>query len=364
MQSLHIPKYPPPFIIKAFDKFRYFLIKFSRKFTEPNIAIVEMIQSFYVSKAISVAAELNIAEHLQKGKKSISELARLTGAHKDSLYRLMRMLSSQGVFKEKKNHFFSQNRLSKTLLNHRDSMRYMAMHLGNSINWQLFNELYYVVKTGENASEKILGMNIFEFLEKNPVNNKIYNTAMTNSSLMLSYAILSRYNFKKGKCIVDIGGGQGILLSMILIKNPNIKGVLFDLPHVIKNAEENFRNYNLSNRIELMAGSFYETIPQGGDIYLMKNIIHNLSNKQAVDILIKINNILPEKGRILIIEPVISDKNQYSFAKLFDIQMMVSQDGGKERTKEEYNQLINKAGLKLNKMVRTVAPFSIIEITK
>jgi len=364
MQSLHIPKYPPPFIIKVFDKFRYFLIKFSRKFTAPNIAIVEMVQSFYVSKAISVAAELNIAEHLQEGKKNISELARLTEADESSLYRLMRMLSSQGVFKEKNNHFFAQNRLSKTLLNHKDSMRYMAMHLGNSVNWQLFDELNHVVKTGENASEKILGMNIFEFLEKNPVNNKIYNTAMTNSSLMLSYAILSKYNFKKGKYIVDLGGGQGILLSMILIKNPNLKGVLFDLPHVIKNAEENFKTYNISNRIELIAGSFYEKIPEGGDIYLMKNIIHNLSDKQAVDILIRINNILPEKGKILIIEPVISDKNQYSFAKLFDIQMMISQDGGKERTKEEYYRLIDLAGLNLKQIIKTVAPFSIIEITK
>ena len=96
----------------------------------------------------------------------------------------------------------------------------------------------------------------------------------------------------------------------------------------------------------------------------MKNIIHNLSDKQAVDILIRINNILPEKGKILIIEPVISDKNQYSFAKLFDIQMMISQDGGKERTKEEYYQLIDQAGLNLKQIIKTVAPFSIIELTK
>lgn len=358
------PKYPLPFIVKFFDRFRYFLLKLSRRFTAPNIAIVEMVQSFYVSKAIGVAAELNIAEFLSLHDKNISELAGLTNTDEESLYRLMRMLASQGIFKEKSNRVFSQNRLSKTMIDRTDSMRYMIMHLANPVNWQLFNELNTVVKTGENASEKILGMKIFEFLERNPANNKIYNTAMTNSSLMLSYAILSRYSFKKAECIVDIGGGEGTLLSMILIKNPCIKGVLFDLPHVITNAKENFKNYNLLNRVELMAGSFYETIPEGGDIYLMKNIIHNLSDQQAIDILIKIKNSLPPTGKILIIESVISHKNSYSFAKLFDIQMMVSQDGGKERSIEEYKQLIHQTGLKLNRIVRTVAPFSVIEITK
>jgi len=364
MHKIHIPKYPSPFIIKFFDRFRYFLLKLSRRFTAPNIAIVEMVQSFYVSKAIGVAAELNIAEHLTQCDRDISELAGLTNTDEESLYRLMRMLASQGIFKEKKKRLFSQNRLSKTMIDRTDSMRYMIMHLANPVNWQLFNELNQVVKTGHNASEKILGMKVFEFLEKNPNNNKIYNTAMTNSSLMLSYAILSKYPFKKAECIVDIGGGEGTLLSMILIKNPALKGVLFDLPHVIKNAEKNFKKYNLSERVELLTGSFFETIPDGGDIYLMKNIIHNLSDQQAIDILLKIKNILSPKGRILIIESVISHKNRYSFAKLFDIQMMVSQDGGKERTKEEYSRIVNNAGLKINQIVQTVAPFSLIEITK
>lgn len=363
-KSTHIPRYPSPIIVKTFEKFRYFLLKQSRKFTAPNIAIVEMIQAFYVSKAIGVASELNIAEHLKEKNRNISELAKLTDSNEESLYRLLRMLASQGVFKEKKKRVFAQNRLSKTMIDRTDSMRYMIMHLSNTVNWKLFDELYNVVKTGKNASEKVLGMHIFEYLEKFPEKNNIYNTAMTNSSLMLSYAILSEYCFKNTKCIVDIGGGHGTLLSMVLIKNKHIKGVLFDLPHVIKDANENFKNYNIANRVDLISGSFYETIPSGGDIYMMKNIIHNLSDQKTVEILKRIKDVLPEKGKILIIEPVIIDNNRYSFAKLFDIQMMVSQDGGRERTKAEYQQIIEKAGLELNRIVQTAAPFSLIEITK
>ncbi|MFO7828263.1 MAG: methyltransferase [Bacteroidales bacterium] len=361
---VRIPKYPSPFIVKALEKFRYFLFKMSRKFTAPNIAIVEMVQAFYVSKAIGVAAELNIAEYLKEKERNISELAQLTNTNEESLYRLMRMLASQGIFKEKKNRVFAQNRLSKTMIDRTDSMRFMIMHLANTVNWNLFDELYHVVKTGKNASEQVLGMNVFEYLEKYPEKNKIYNTAMTNSSLMLSYAILSEYRFKNANCIVDIGGGHGTLLSMILIKNKNLKGILFDLPHVIKDADENFKNHNIADRVELISGSFYDTIPTGGDVYIMKNIIHNLSDQKAVEILKRIKDVLPEKGKILIIEPLIINNNRYSFAKLFDIQMMVSLDGGKERTKDEYIQMIEKAGLKLNRIVQTAAPFPLIEIIK
>jgi ubiquinone/menaquinone biosynthesis C-methylase UbiE len=274
------------------------------------------------------------------------------------------MLASQGVFKEKNNRVFSQNRLSKTMIDQTDSMRYMIMHLTNPVNWQLFNELNQVVTTGESASEKVLGMKVFDFLEKNPANNQIYNTAMTNSSQMLSYAILSKYRLKNNLSVIDIGGGEGTLLSMMLLKNQTLKGILFDLPHVIENAEKNFIQQGLSNRIKFVAGSFYKSIPKGGDIYLMKNIVHNLSDNQTLDILEKIKEVLPLQGKILIIEPLISNKNRYSFAKLFDIQMMVSQDGGKERTIEEYNRLIHQAGLKIHRIIQTVAPFSLIEITR
>ena len=363
-QKVKIPKYPPAKILKIFERFRYFLIRLSRKLTPANVAIIEMVQGFYVTRAIGVAADLNLAEHLKNDKKSIIELAKLTKTHKESLYRLMRMLVSQGVFIEKKNHVFANNKLSNTLLDKQDSMRHMVIHQVNSINWKMFEELDHVVKTGENAAKKVLGMDVFEYLEKNPDRNEIYNHAMTNSSLMLSYAILSGYNFSKAKNIIDIGGGPGILLAMIMNKYKSIKGKVFDLPHVVEGAKKNFKQYGVSDRAETVSGNFFETIPAGSDMYFLKSIIHNLSDEQCIKLLKNIKAVLPENGKILIFEPIIENNNRYSFAKLYDIQMLVGRNEGKERTREEFKEIIKQSGLKLNRIVQTAAPFSVIEIKK
>ena len=360
--KIKIPHYPPARILKVFEHFRYFLVRLSRKLTPANVAILEMVQRFYVTRAIGVAADLNLAEHLKKTERSISELAKVTNTHEESLYRLMRMLSSQGIFKEKKNRLFINNRLSNILLDQQNSMRHMIIHQVNGINWKMFEDLDYVVKTGNNAAQKVLGMDVFEYLEQNPDKNKIYNHAMTNSSLMLSYAILSEYNFSKVKSIIDIGGGQGILLAIILHKYKTIRGKIFDLPHVVEGVTGISKQYNVSDRLETISGNFFETIPVGADMYFLKSIIHNLSDEQCIKLLNDIKVILPEKGKILIIEPVIENNNKYSFAKLYDIQMLVGRDGGKERTKEEFKEIIKKSDLKLNRIIQTAAPFSIIEI--
>ncbi len=362
--NIRIPKYPSAKILKVFERFRFFLVRLSRKLTPANVAIIEMVQGFYVTKAIGVAADLNLAEYLIHGPKPIAELAQLSNSHEESLYRLMRMLASQEVFIEKENKIFVNNRLSKTLLDRTDSMRHMVIHQVNGINWKMFEELDHVVKTGENAAQKVLGMDVFEYLEKNPEKNSIYNDAMTNSSLMLSYAILSEYNFCKANTIIDIGGGQGMLLAMILYKYHSIKGKVFDLPHVVEGAIKIAKEYNVEDRLETIAGNFFETIPEGGDMYFLKSIIHNLSDEQCIDLLKRIGQVLPSNGKILVFEPIIKNNNRYSFAKLYDIQMLVGRSGGKERTKEEFIDIVKKADLKLHKIIETAAPFSIIEIKK
>lgn len=360
--KIKIPKYPPARILKIVERFRYFLIRLSHKLTPANVAIIEMAQGFYVSKAIGTAADLNLAEILKSNEKPISEIAKEAQVNEESLYRLMRMLSSQGIFKEKRNKIFKNNRLSRTLLDTQNSMRHMIIHQVNSINWKMFEELDYVVKTGNNAAQKILGMDVFQYLEKNPDRNKIYNQAMTNSSLMLSYAILSEYNFKNIHKIIDIGGGQGILASMILHKYPKLKAAIFDLPHVVEGAKSIAQQFKVSERLETIAGNFFEEIPVGADMYFLKSIAHNLSDDQCIDILKRIKSVLPVDGKILIFEPIIENNNSYSFAKLYDVQMLVSRNGGKERTKEEFYEIVTKADLKLQRIIETAAPFSIIEI--
>ena len=361
-KNIYIPKYPPAWFVKCFEYLRFFLTQLARKFTVPNMVVMEMIQGFYVSKAIGTAAELNLAELLKDGDKNITELAKLTHTHENSLYRLMRMLVSQGFFKEKSRGVFSQNRLSRALLNEQESMRYMAFHMVNGVNWNLFNELKNVVETGENAASKVLNTDVFSYLEANAEKNEIYNRAMSNSSVLLSRAVVSEYNFKNAKRIIDIGGGHGVLLSIILYKNKQLNGTVFDLSHVVEGANENFDKYGVRDRAEAVSGNFTESVPEGGDVYLMKSILHFLDDEQSIALLKKIKMVLPEKGKVLLIEAIVENNSMYSFAKLLDIQMMVGTEGGKERTIQEYNFIVERSGLRIKRVVKTVAPVSIIEL--
>ncbi|MGE0088083.1 MAG: methyltransferase [Bacteroidales bacterium] len=357
--------YPPAILLKWIENLRFSLVKISRWFAPASVNIIEMVQGFYVARAIGVVADLNIAEHLKNGKKSIKELSVLTQTNTESLYRLMRMLASQGVFIEKNDKVFINNKLSETLLDKPESMRYMVIHQVNGINWKLFGDLKEVVTTGESTFKKHTGSDVFEYMEVNPHNNKVYNKAMTNSSLLISKAILSEYSFGNYNCIVDIGGGEGILLAMILKKYKNLKGINFDLPHVVSESTKTFEQYNVLDRIQLVSGNFFNDMPMGGDLYFLKSILHNLSDFQGIELLKKIKMILPVNGNILIFEPIIeANTGRYSFAKLYDTQMMVSSIYAKERTKQEFESLINSAGLKVHKVIKTLSPFSIIECTK
>ena len=202
-----LPHYPPAGLIRVFNRFRYFLLRGYRRFTSPKVTILEMVQSFYVSKAIGVAAELNIAEFLKNGPLHYEELAQKTHSNARALYRLLRLLASQEIFKEIKPGVFRQTKLSTTLVDSADSMRYMILHQTSDLNWELFKELNYSVKSGEPAAKKILGKDLFQHLEENEERNERYNKAMSNTSKIASYAVISAYNFSNCSKIIDIGGG-------------------------------------------------------------------------------------------------------------------------------------------------------------
>ena len=161
--------------------------------------------------------------------------------------------------------------------------------------------------------------------------------------------------------IADIGGGEGLLLSSILYKHKNSRGILFDLPEGLNHAETILGKFGVADRVQVIQGSFFNTAPAGADVYLLKNVLHNWSNEESVNILNNIRNVLPPHGKILILEMIIDEENHASFGKLIDLQMMVFMEEGKERTRMEFESLLHQAGLRLNRVIPTIAPISIIE---
>ncbi len=357
-----IPKAPPLRVINAINRIRTGFTKIQKNLVPPPVVLMELVSGQWISQAISVAASLGIADHIDEHGASADDLAEKVGADPEALYRLLRALTVVGLFTEKRGRVFLLTSVGKCLrTDHPQSLRYMSIFQGQ-MNWANWGALEYSVKTGKNAFEHVVGEKPFEHLAKHPEKAETFDKAMTNVSKMAIEALLAAYDFTPFKTIADVGGGHGSLLAAILKSAPGSRGILFDLPHVAKVAADHFRTAGLSPRTDVVEGSFFETAPEGADAYVMKHIIHDWSDEESRTILKRIREKIPAHGKLLLLESVVPGPNEPHFSKFLDLEMLVVTTG-KERTKGDYRELLASAGFKLERIVPTVSLGSIIEAT-
>jgi hypothetical protein len=307
------------------------------------------------------AAKLGLADHLTAGPKSATELAQLTGTHVRSLYRLMRTLASFGILSERANHSFELTSLGEALkTNAPGSARYTIMTIAGRGYWRAWEEFPYAVKTGHTGMKKAWGMPIFEYLNQHPEEASHFSEAMVGIHGAEPPAVAAAYDFSALETIVDVGGATGNLLTTILTRHPQPRGVLFDLPHVIQDAPRLIEKQGLTNRITIEAGNFFERFPVGGDAYLLSHIIHDWPEDQCLKILENCRQVMQPDSKLLIIEMVLPAGDTPHPGKLLDMSMLVI-TGGEERTEEEYEALLGKAGFRLTGVVPTESAVSIIE---
>ena len=358
-----IQKLPPVWFIRLINNFRQSLSWLNKRLFPANVVLYEHFQYFWLLPCLRVAAELDIAGIVKDGPRSIDDIATITRSNKDNLERLIRALSSQGIFRLRKG-WVTNTHLSKPLLDGKGSLRYMIMqHLG-TLNWTVFNELSHSIRTGKDAFSKVYGTRIYDYLSRNKAESELFDRSMTNLSEMSIAPLINAYDFSQFQTLADIGGGEGWLLSSILFKNKRLGGILFDLPEGLANSGMILNKFGVSNRVKLITGDFFETAPAEADGYILKNIIHNWSDDDCCRILTTLGKILPENGKILVIEMVIEEDNRPSFGKLLDIQMMVFMTSGRERTALEYKRLIENSGLRISRIIPTISPLSIIEVIR
>ncbi len=328
----------------------------------PQAVLAQMAMSFIVSQAMSVAAKLYIADHLKDGAKTVAELAEITQTKVPSLYRLMRALSSAGVFQKDADERFSNTPLSEFLRSdHPESLRGLVHLTGDREHWNAHGNMLQSVKTGEIGFEFTFGTPIFPYYAANPEAAQIFDDAMTSFSRGISNAVAAAYDFSGAKTIADIGGGHGILLSTILKANEHAKGILFDQPQVVAGANDLLENAKVSDRTEIVTGDFFAEIPVTADVYLMKHILHDWNDEQSVSILKNLANSAKAGAKLLLVESVVEeDDNAPSMSKVMDLNMLVM-TGGKERTAKEYAALFERTGFKLTNVYPTASPMQIVE---
>ena len=330
----------------------------------PEAMLTQMITGSLGSQAIYVAAQLGIADLLVDGPKSVAVLAQESGSDTSSLYRVLRALSSFGVFKEFEQKVFGLTPTAELLRSDSPrSLRDLAIFMGEDWHWSVWGRTLYSVRTGKPAWAEVHGTEVFPYFASNPEAAKIFDRAMTSLSNLAIKAVIEAYDFSGIKTLVDVAGGHGRLLTAILDANPNTNGVLFDQPHVLEGARESEQVKALATRCELVGGDFFDNVPAGADGYIMKHIIHDWDDERALKILGNIAKAMKDDGRVMLVESVITDTNQPDFGKLLDIEMLVS-PGGKERTASEYEDLFTRAGLRLTRIVKTDSPYSVIEAAK
>ncbi|MBV8821706.1 MAG: hypothetical protein JO123_02820 [Ktedonobacteraceae bacterium] len=310
----------------------------------------EMLRGYWITQIIYVVAKLGIADLLEGGPRMSDELAISTGTHAPSLYRLLRALATIGVFEQDEKGSFSLTAISRCLVsNIPGSMR--ARAIANGEEWyRAWGDLLYSVKTGQKAFDYVFGMPFFQYLAQNTPASEIFNETMTGSSEQGAAAIIAAYDFSWAKTIVDVGGGHGALIASILNANPHAHGILFDVPQVTEGARAHLVAAGLAERCEVVGGDFFQAVPSGGDIYLLSWIIHDWDDERSVTILKNCYQAMASGARLLLIERVVPHDNEPSLSKLYDLHMLVLL-GSRERTKPQYQALLDAAGFKLTTII-------------
>jgi hypothetical protein len=323
--------------------------------------IIRLGLGFIVSQALRAVADLEIADRLAGGAKSVDALSAETGAHTDALYRILRILAAEGVFRESSPRQFELTELGGALRSDATSSARDFIRMINREPYVAFSKLDHSLTTGRPAFDEVFGKPRFDWLAEHPAEAALFQRAMMAMSQGDNEAVAEAFDFRPFTRVVDVGGGHGQLLSAILDRNQHLSGVLFDRPSGVESAKS--QSGSASSRIEFVSGDFFKAVPSGADVYILKRVIHDWGNAQATQILAKCREAMAPGGRVLIAESIVRTGDGPDPMKFLDAIMLVV-TGGTERTEKEYAGLFADAGLRLDRVLATSRPISVLEATR
>jgi hypothetical protein len=321
--------------------------------------MVQMLAGFQVSQALYAAAALGIADRLRDGHQDATVIARDVGADAMSVRRLLRTLASVGVFTETTDGVFGLTPLGETLTTDSPaSMRDLAI-MWMETHYAPFGGLLDTVRTGTCAATTFYGEPFFHWLGGHPEQVKRFTGAMANLTDGIKIGAIGTFDFAGAGRIVDVGGADGTVLAHILGRAPGTTGVAFDLPHVVAAAQPRLAGHGLGDRLELAGGDFFEAVPAGADLYLLSMVLHDWSDAEASRLLASIKAAAPAGARLVAFELVVPDGDGPHMAKMIDLTML-GMLNGRERTRAEYQLLLEQAGFEFEAVTATPTPVSII----
>lgn len=325
----------------------------------PAQLIVDLGFGFILSGALAAVTELGVADRLAQGPKNSALLSEELGTDASSLYRALRLLASVGVFTEDAEGRFGLTPAAELLRSQvPGSLRDAVLMLTQKIFWAPTGELTETIRTGKTPFDRIFGKPFFDYLASDAAAGATFHRGMSSLSELENGPIARSYDFSPFQKVVDVGGGHGGFLIEVLQSSPNVRGVLFDHAHVL--AESRIVRAGLSERCEHVTGDFFQAVPAGADVYVLKRILHDWSDEVCVNILRNCRSAMSPSGRVLVVDTVIPPGNGPHGGKVLDVMMMASLPG-RERTEVEFQKLFAQAGLRLSRVIATPTAMSITE---
>jgi hypothetical protein len=318
----------------------------------PVEAVEDLIKGHVIARTMHVVAEYGVADVLDEAPAPVAKLAERTGLNADALGRMLRLLAAHGVF-ERQADGYGHTPASRLLRSdHPQSLRALARMLGMPVIWNDFTELGCAASTGRPALD---WAGLMAHFAAHPEEAHLFNQAMVAKASAVVPAVVAAYDFTPFNTVADIGGGRGHLLQAILERVPTASGVLFELPHVVADAAE-----AASPRLRLQAGDFFADPLPAADGYVLMEIVHDWADADAGRILAAVRRAAPAGARLLIVEAVIPQQPGPHLSLVLDI-IMLALTGGRERTPSEYETLLEPAGFRIERIVPTLSPYSVVE---
>jgi DNA-binding transcriptional ArsR family regulator len=323
--------------------------------------LLRLVDGFRVTQTIYAGVELGIPDLLAEGERTADDLADASGADPPTLYRLLRALASLGIVHEGDERRFSLTDLGRPLRSDvPGSLRGWVRLQGRDYLWRSWGNLANAVREGQNSFRMVHGADIWEWRAEHADESAIFDEAMRSMTIGANASILDAYDFGQFGTIVDVAGGNGTLIAALLAAHPASRGILFDQEHVVSGAEPILRAAGVLDRCEIVAGSFFESVPEGADAYVLKWIIHDWEDEESVAILRTCRAAMGTDAVVLLIERDLGRPNEDPVAKLADLNMLVM-PGGRERTLDEYAALFGAADLRLVAAHPTTSGYLVIE---
>jgi hypothetical protein len=322
--------------------------------------VLGLIGGYQISQAVRAAASLRLADTVAAGACTSEEIAGRAGAVPDRTHRLLRTLASYGLFTQTGERSWALTPAGQLLRSDIPGSLHAMALMWNEEHYDAFRGLVDAVRTERPAFDQRFGTDWWSYLAAHPQSSELFNAAMGNIGRKVHAAALEAADLSGARTLVDVGGGAGGLSAAFLRRYPRLSATILDLPHVISAADELLSVAGLRERVTLVAGDFFETVPAGGDVYLLSMIVHDWNDTEAIALLQAVRRAIPDHGRLLLVDAVLPDDDSPHFGKLLDLTMMAMLTG-RERSAQEFDMLFAAAGFALQSVTPTPSPTSLIE---